>query len=164
MILFLDYDGVVNTVIWEVNRDTGKLSANYSFPALGRVNNYQAVQWISELCEKYNIDIVVTSTWRLHDSYKSCLVDGGLRKGIKILGRVTRDHNLTRAEQINQYLMMHSEIGDQFIIIDDDDVDMSPFGYNNAEHFIKCTTNGGFQLEEFEEAKIKVEQLTVKLS
>lgn len=159
MVVFLDYDGVVNTVIWEVNRDTGKLSANYSFPSLGRVNNYQAVQWLSELCTKYDIDIVVTSTWRLSDNYKKCLTDGGLRSGINIVGRVTRNNALTRAEQINLYLNSHSSIGNKFIIIDDDDVDMSPFGYNNAEHFIKCTTNGGFQLEEFEEAEKKVQRI-----
>ena len=159
MVVFLDYDGVVNTVIWEVNRDTGKLSANYSFPSLGRVNNYQAVQRLSELCAKYDIDIVVTSTWRLSDNYKKCLIDGGLRSGINIVGRVTRNSALTRAEQINLYLNSHSSIGNKFIIIDDDDVDMSPFGYNNAEHFIKCTTNGGFQLEEFEEAEKKVQRI-----
>lgn len=159
MILFLDYDGVVNNVIRGYDNELNKLCANYSHPHLGKVNDYQAVQWISELCEKYNIDIVVTSTWRLCDNYKMCLVAGGLRKGIKILGRVTRNNNLTRAEQINQYLMTHPEIGDQFIIIDDDDIDMSPFGYNNDEHFVKCTTNGGFQLEEFDEAERKVKRL-----
>jgi hypothetical protein len=60
---------------------------SYGFPKQGKVNNFQAVQWISEACKKFHYDIVVTSTWRRHDNYKECLINGGLREGIEILGK-----------------------------------------------------------------------------
>jgi hypothetical protein len=164
MVVFLDYDGVVNTIIWEYNPETNKYRADYSFPRRNKVNNYQAVQWLSELCIKYGIDIVVTSTWRMSENYKECLINSGLRDGIKILGKVpevstNKCVQTLRAEQINQYLKANPEIGNQFIILDDDYVDVSAYGYNNKDHFIRCRTNAGFGLEEFEEAVKKVEFL-----
>lgn len=160
MVLFLDYDGVVNCVMWEFDPTSSKYVSRYGCPKDGKVNNYQAVQWVSELCQKYNIDIVVTSTWRLFDNYQRCLIDGGLRQGIKILGRVSLDNNLSRAAQIHQYLQEHPEIGDQFIIVDDDNVDMSEFGYDRLLHFIQCSTNAGFGYEEFERASSAILKLT----
>ena len=61
-VVFLDYDqdGVVNTSMWN-----GKgTRCTYNFPSDNKVNNFQAVQWLSEACQKFHYDIVVTSTWR----------------------------------------------------------------------------------------------------
>lgn len=150
-ILFLDYDGVVNTLMWYRDKETSKYKARYHGPKDGRVNNYQAVQWVSELCWKYSLDIIVTSTWRGSDNYKECLRNGGLRSGIPIRGCVCLNHSLNRAGQINQYLQMHPDVGNHFLILDDEVVDMKPFGYDD-EHLVRCTTNGGFQYEEFHTA------------
>ena len=75
--------GVVNNPIWD---EAGK-TCNYSWPSLGKVNNFQAVQWLSEACLKFGYDIVITSTWRDTANYAECLINGGLRKGIEILGK-----------------------------------------------------------------------------
>ena len=80
-VVFLDYDGVVNNIIW----DPEKGRADYSHPFMGKVNNFQACQWLSEFCEKYDYKIVVTSSWRLYPNYKECLIAGGLRDDIEIL-------------------------------------------------------------------------------
>ena len=85
MIVFLDYDGVVNTVIWEYISDENKYRCNYADPHDNKVNNYQAVQWLSELCQRFKADIVVTSTWRKWDNYAQCLRNGGLREDIHII-------------------------------------------------------------------------------
>ena len=61
-VLFLDYDGVVNTPMWN---EKGTI-CRYNMPKDGKVNNFQAVQWISEFCQKFHFQIVVTSTWRTH--------------------------------------------------------------------------------------------------
>lgn len=159
MIMFLDYDGVVNTIQWDFNSEAKGYECRYGYPFDNKVNNWQAVQWISELCQKYNIDIVVTSTWRMWDNYKDCLINGGLRRDIKVLGKIPLNNDLSRAEQIQEYLTKHPEINNKFIIIDDDYVDMTPFNYDNAKHFIQCSTNAGFGLEEFERAKEIVENL-----
>lgn len=61
-VIFLDYDGVVNIPKWE-NRN-GKWHCRYSNVLDGKVNDEQAVQWVSEFCQKYGFGIVVSSTWR----------------------------------------------------------------------------------------------------
>ena len=115
-VLFLDYDGVVNTPMW--NEDGTK--CRYNFPSDGKVNNFQAVQWISEFCQKYGYHIVVTSTWRLDSNYKECLTNGGLRNGIEILGRTESLNNKCRVDEIKLYLESHPEI-ESYIIVDDED-------------------------------------------
>lgn len=160
MVLFLDYDGVVNTPMWECNPTKGTYVCRYGHSGDGKVNNYQAVQWISELCQKCDIDIVVTSTWRMSDNYKECLINGGLRPGINIIGKT--EMALYRESEIMQYLTDHPEIGNDFIIIDDDTIDMSPFGYVNNEHFIKCNSYVGFGYTEYRKAEYLVQRLVAQ--
>ncbi len=82
-VLFLDYDGVVNTPMWD---ETGE-KCTYNFPQDNKVNNFQCVQWVSEFCQKYGYSIVVSSSWRNRENYRECLLNGGLRDGIEILGK-----------------------------------------------------------------------------
>lgn len=141
-IVFLDYDGVVNTPMW--NSDGTVCS--YGFPKQGKVNNFQAVQWLSEACQKFGYDIVVTSTWRLDNNYKECLINGGLRKGIEVLGRTPRFSGQPRGEEIKAYIEDHPEIL-YYIIVDDED-DILPEQINN---FIQVDGDAGFNLREFKE-------------
>jgi hypothetical protein len=143
-IIFLDYDGVVNNIIW----DPEKGRADYSHPFMGKVNNFQACQWLSEFCEKYDYKIVVTSTWRLHPNYKECLIAGGLRDGIEILGRVGR-LSAGRGAEIMEYLSQHPEV-EKWLVLDDEDCSE---GHPEIEnHQVLCLTNAGFGLEQFEDA------------
>lgn len=139
-VIFLDYDGVVNTPMW----NTEGTVCSYGFPNQGKVNNFQAVQWLSEACQKFGYDIVVTSTWRLDDNYKECLVNGGLRKGIEILGRTPRFPGQSRGAEIKAYLDEHPEI--QYYVIVDDEADMLP---EQMDHFIQTNGDTGFNLSEF---------------
>ena len=140
-VIFLDYDGVVNTPMWN---DKGT-KCTYNFPKDNKVNNFQAVQWISECCQKFHYDIVVTSTWRLNSNYKECLINGGLRPGIEILGRTEDlwDPNNCRGYEIARYLEDHPEIN-YYIIIDDED-DMLP---EQKDHFIQTDGDVGFRLSD----------------
>lgn len=147
-VIFIDYDGVVNNIIW--NAEGTK--ADYNHFHNGKVNNYQAIQWLSEFCEKYDYKIVVTSTWRLHPNYKEChkecLIAGGLRDGIEILGCVGR-LSAGRGAEIMEYLSQHPEI-EKWLVLDDEDCsDGFP---EIKEHQVLCLTNAGFGLEQFEEA------------
>ena len=139
-ICFLDYDGVVNTPMWNAEGT----HCSYSFPKQGKVNNFQAVQWLSEACQKFGYDIVVTSTWRLDDNYKECLINGGLRKGIEVLGRTPRFSGQPRGAEIKAYLNEHPEI--QYYVIVDDEADMLP---EQMGHFIMTNGDTGFNLSEF---------------
>ena len=141
-IVFLDYDGVVNNIIW----DPEKGRADYSHPFMGKVNNFQACQWLSEFCEKYNYKIVVTSSWRLYPNYKECLIAGGLRDGIEILGCVGTSLE-TRGDEIMEYLRQHPKI-EKWLVLDDEDCSE---GYPEIkDRQVLCLTNGGFNLEEYQ--------------
>jgi hypothetical protein len=139
-IVFLDYDGVVNTPMWNAEGT----HCSYNHNGHGKVNNFQAVQWLSEACQKFGFDIVVTSTWRMWDNYKECLVNGGLRKGIEVLGKTPSIRDVPRGPEIKAYLDEHPEI--QYYVIVDDEADMLP---EQMGHFIMTNRDTGFNLSEF---------------
>lgn len=141
-ILFLDYDGVVNTPIW----DESGTRCCYGSPMNNKVNNFQAVQWVSEFCQKFQYDIVVTSTWRFGQNYAKCLVNGGLRNGIQIVGR-TPYLGTKRGEEIKAWLNEHPEV--ENYIIFDDDADMGDI----LDHLVQCDACYGFGLRDFKKAE-----------
>lgn len=135
--MFLDYDGVVNISMWN-EKGTKRC---FGYPEDGRVNHFQAVQWVSEFCERCHYDIVVTSTWKKYPNYAECLRNGGLRTGIEILGK-TEDlshERKRRGEEIKLYLDGHPEIR-YYVIVDDID-DMLP---EQMGHFVKTKIEYGF--------------------
>ena len=149
-VLFLDYDGVVNTPMWD-NKGT---DFGFSFPEDAKVNNFQCVQWVSQFCKKHNFAIVVTSTWRyLTPLYKECLIYGGLREGIEIIGCTNIDSIGDRELEIAEYLELHTEI-EKYIIFDDYD----KFGVLK-DHVVQCETDLGFNKLKFEEAELFYEKL-----
>ncbi len=133
-------DGVVNTPMWNAEGTC----CSYGFSKEGKVNNFQAVQWVSEACQKFGYDIVVTSTWRLWDNYKECLINGGLRQGIEILGRTPSLRGQPRGAEIKRYIDEHPEI--LYYVIVDDEADILP---EQRDHFIQTNGDTGFNLSEF---------------
>lgn len=143
-VIFLDYDGVINTPMWD---NAGRV-CRYNHPGDNSVNNFQAVQWVSEFCQKHNFDIVITSTWRRFDNYKECLVNGGLRRGIKILGCTPALPDAKdRGEEIEAYLKEHPET--KIFLIFDDDTDMGKF----VNRLVKCDPYRGFGMRELQKAE-----------
>lgn len=143
-IIFLDYDGVVNTPIWD---ESGK--CGFNFPSDGKVNNYQAIMWLNELCKKTDAKIVVSSTWRYccHKvSFQDCLYNAGLNKNIEIIGCTPFFGNSTRTEEIKAWLNNNTEIN-EFVILDDDEIE----GVLKDKH-VKCDVNYGIGLREFRRA------------
>lgn len=124
-IIFLDYDGVVNT-LW-FNDINGEPDFNY--PQMTQVNNTQAIAWLNKLYRKVPYSIVVSSTWRFSKNYQEALYNAGLNKGIPILGATPRgSFNEKRGNEIQQWLDTHKEYDiEDFIILDDD---------NDMEHLI----------------------------
>lgn len=156
-VLFLDYDGVVNTPMWQLT-STGKMRCLFNPPTDNKVNNFQACQWISEFCQRYNYKIVVTSTWRLFSDYRECLINGGLRDDVEIIGstpdlRCTHDH-ACRGEEIREWLIEHHNEVDNFIIVDDEELgfDADEREYY-ADHFVLCDGTHGFGFTEMLKAE-----------
>lgn len=142
-VVFLDYDGVVNTPMWTPD---GK-RCRFGMPSDGKVNNFQSVQWVSEFCERYDYSIVVSSTWRFHDNYSQCLINGGLREGLLINGRTPILRGETRGAEIKQYLSLHPEVEAYLIFDDENDMDdLTPY-------LVKCDSDIGFGLREFKKAE-----------
>ena len=149
-VLFLDYDGVVNTPMWD---DQGTHFC-FGFPEDEKVNNFQCVQWVSEFCEKHDFVIVVTSTWRyLTPLYKECLINGGLREGIQIVGCTDADSGGNRELEIAAYLELHEEIKKYLIFDDYDDFEIL------NDHVVHCETDLGFNISKFDEAEELYEKL-----
>ena len=146
-ILFLDYDGVVNTPRFEKD-ETGKWICRYGNPLDGKVNDTNAVQWVSEFCEKYGYKIVVSSSWRSDPKYADYLRNAGLRESIDIIGRTPVRHT-TRGEEITEWLNTCGYEVENYIIFDDDN-DMN----EHIDHLIQPTQNG-FGVTEFSDAVIK---------
>lgn len=151
-VIFLDYDGVVNTPQWSLK--DGKWACGLGYPWHNKVNNPQAVQWVSEFCEKYHYSIVVTSTWRFDDNYVECLQNAGLRKEIAIIGKTPNMPGGCRGDEIGSWLKDHLEI-EQYLIFDDE-CDMG----THKDHLIQCDPCVGFGLNEYK----KAEQLHNKLT
>ena len=139
-ILFLDYDGVVNTPMW--NEKGTKVS--YGFPEDGKVNNFQAVQWVSEFCQKCKFDLVITSSWREEKNYRECLLGGGLRKNITVAGALPVDEEKSRGELIRGYLASHPEV--EYYLIADDEDDLLP---EQLSHLVKTHPAYGFLEPEY---------------
>ena len=153
-VIFLDYDGVVNSPQWRQDGN-GEWKTYVNHITDGVVNDTQAVQWVSEFCKRYGYDIVVTSTWRLWDNYQDALIRAGLREGIKIdrTEDLSNSNNLFqtrgRGHEIADYLWSHSDI-EEYLIFDDESWELINFN-NLLEHLVFC--KNGFYHWEFIEAQ-----------
>ena len=161
-VVFLDIDGVVNTLIIDTKpfkTERGQVSRDgfyykLNMPDDGEVSNRQAVMWLNKLCKETNAKIVITSTWRFGDNglekTKKALYNSGLLKEIKIIGKTPRKYNYNniRGYEIEEYLNQHQEI-DNYVIIDDD-LDMLTKQMNN---FVVTDTNIGMTYNTYVRAK-----------
>lgn len=143
-VIFLDYDGVVNSLIFPDGSD----NPTFNYPSDGKVNNHQAVQWLNKLCKHTGAKIVVTSTWRMfgHDIAESCLRNGGLKDNIEIVGYTPVLH-VHRGQEIHQWIDNCGYNIDEFVILDDDS-DMDDL----MDHLVKCDAVLGFTYYEYEKA------------
>ena len=159
-VIFLDIDGVVNTLILTKENlpynGCKKYNDVYCYFADiydKRVSNEQAIMWLNIIYQECKIDgIIITSTWRLLDDENAtliseCLYNTGLNKNIKILGKTGVDKNRHRGTEIDQYLEEHPEIK-EFIIIDDDS-DMEPF----MDRLVQTDIYAGINARSFQKAK-----------
>lgn len=135
-ILFLDVDGVINL---DPNNYTGPFKAE------------EQIKNLNELCLKYNLKIVVDSSWRRHSDYKDILYNSGLDFAIPIVDK-TEILDIEREEEILKYLETNHYV-DKFIIIDDHDFALL------SKYHVKTDTNLGFTRDKFEEAVKLIESL-----
>lgn len=146
-VVFLDIDGVVETIYWEKASD-GTWSYNVHKYGHEELNNKQAIGWLNELYNKVPYDIVISSSWRYKmnkDQFQELLVKSGFNPNIKVIDTTPVLYQ-QRGLEIQKWLDDNNFKG-KFIIIDDD-CDMCylrPF-------LIRCDCQLGFTIYEYQKA------------
>lgn len=119
-IIFLDFDGVVETIYWDFNED-GVLDFNVHKHRHEQLNNKQAIGWLNELYKQVPYDVVISSTWRYYmevDELQALLTRSGFDPRIKVIGKTPVLYQ-QRGFEIDKWLK-DNEFDNKFIIIDDD--------------------------------------------
>lgn len=146
-IVFLDFDGVVETIYWEQAED-GTWSWNVHKSGRNELNNKQAIGWLNELYSKVPYDIVVSSTWRIGMTLKELqelITNSGFNKNIKVIDKTPVLYR-QRGEEIQQWLDDNNFTG-KYIIIDDD----SDMGHL-LPVLVRCDCQLGFTIYDYQKA------------
>lgn len=153
-IVFLDFDGVVETIYWE-KADDGSWSFNVHKAGRNELNNKQAIGWLNELYSKVPYDIVVSSTWRIGmtiEELQNLITNSGFNPEIKVIG-MTPPLYLQRGEEIQAWIDKNNFTG-KYIIIDDDS-DMCHL----LPVLVRCDCQLGFTIYDYQKA-LKLLQTT----
>lgn len=127
IIIFTDIDGVLN-------------------PHWRKKWSKKSIDLYNKLCDKYDLKVVITSTWRIAHSIDR------LNDIFKEQGITTDIYDYTpilekeRGLEIKEWL--DNNICDNFIVIDDKTSDIEPFINKNV---VKCRSWVGFSQEEYNE-------------
>lgn len=146
-IIFLDFDGVVETIYWEKAKD-GTWSYNIHKSGREELNNKQAIGWLNELYNKIPYDIVVSSTWRMGmsvDELQNLLRRSGFNHSIKVIGKTPVLYQ-QRGLEIQEWIDT-AEFKGKFIIIDDDS-DMCHL----LPLLVRCDCQLGFTIYDYNKA------------
>lgn len=144
-IIFLDYDGVVNNLVFhDVNGEPSFYAKDNDH---NQVNDFQAIAWLNKICREFECKIVVTSTWRFREDYKECLYKAGLNRNVEILGRTPQSTlgNGQRGWDIQEWFSENNYKIEDYIILDDD-CDMMHF----IDNLIRTNPYRGLGYEEYE--------------
>lgn len=153
-IIFLDFDGVVETIYWE-KADDGSWSFNVHKAGRNELNNKQAIGWFNELYSKVPYDIVVSSSWRIGmtvEELQNLITNSGFNPEIKVIGMTPRLY-LQRGEEIQAWIDENNFTG-KYIIIDDDS-DMCHL----LPVLVRCDCQLGFTIYDYQKA-LKLLQTT----
>lgn len=147
-VVFLDFDGVVNTPL---KNPEGR--QYYLGPPDGEVSNREAVRYVQDFCLSRGYDIVVSSSWRGFCDCEACLRKAGLSPEVKVIGETPHPSDVlcgmkgARTHEISAWLAEHPEV-EIFLIFDD-----CPSGIEwYAGHIVTCNWQTGFGEKEYKEA------------
>ena len=168
--LFLDIDGVVNTVMIYNRPIEGRRMIekdhfyfDLCYPNDGRVSNEFAVRWLSKICLEYDLKIVITSTWLIGhklDEIKTCLYSSGLDKGVEVIDGCFKNQFKTRGVQIESWMQQNNTDPDkQIFVIIDDDIDMVGFKRDYSSYLIQCNNFIGFSMNEYQKTRSLLDTL-----
>lgn len=141
-VIFLDIDGVLNNEE-HIVKIHGLLGKEQYLDLLRKITelpfDYRSCKLLQELIEKTNVEVILSSTWRLNPEAPNIIKRYA---GIEIKD-ITPRLNGIRGEEIQQYLDNHKEISNYVIL--DDDSDMLE---SQKEHFVKVDNKIGLTIKE----------------
>lgn len=135
-ILFLDVDGVLNSTRSCVA--VGGYPHGFDSAQRGMFDEI-AVMLIQRLCRAADVQVVVSSAWRLHHDYTAI----GVGLGLPTIGR-TPSLPGVRGNEIKAWLAEHPEV-DRYAIVDDDP-DMLP---EQLPYFVQTDGREGLRWADF---------------
>lgn len=139
-VLFLDIDGVICTLRSHLAFGTGLLMQAWDITSC---------HMIKKLCDKHDLKIVVSSTWRLgraHDCKMQMMIYG---LWDYIYGNDDKDWKTPsgakiRGEEIEYWIKHHPEV-EQYFILDDD----TDFLEHQRPYHIKTDSYDGFSSQDY---------------
>ncbi len=113
--VFVDIDGVLN------NNSAFKLNKNTAF-VLSQENLIVYQYLIDKLREKYNVVLILSSTWRMYKTGLNKIKKYSKKYNALAFDRQTPDSHLYREEEILNYCKKHNINKDSILIIDDEEI------------------------------------------
>jgi len=146
-LIFLDFDGVVNTRLYD-SRKLGII--RYFHPEDEAVNNKNAIGFLNLLVKETDAKVVVSSTWRLGETVET-LAEWLYNSGFEgeVIGKTPRMDSYCRGAEIEEY-MLRLENVESYVILDDD----SDMLKHQMDNFVKCDHDYGFLFHEYFKAKM----------
>lgn len=126
-ILFLDFDGVIN------------IGNDFKNNQYKEYANADCINNLNKLCKKFNLEIVITSSFRFNglDYCKNYLYKSGLDKSIKIIAATQTEKIMPRHLEIFEYIKSNNSITN-LLILDDTNIK------NLDSFFIQTNFDTGF--------------------
>ena len=155
-IVFLDVDGVLNSWDKMLKHDARK-GCDYIYK--------EYILRLKDLCEKYDLKIVLSSTWRISDRTHKIFEDYMTKYGLieRYIGDTPRSADRTkygrgkhrRGDEIHQWMLDCKEGIEAFVILDDGS-DMKEY----LPHLAQSTLDTGFTEETY---KIACEVMDIQI-
>ncbi|MCW8471346.1 HAD domain-containing protein [Fluoribacter gormanii] len=160
-IIFLDIDDVLYLKVYrelsatELQDIRLKLKEKYSLEAVDSLKerfliaalNFTplAIDYLKILCQEEDVKIVISSTWRLSNSLEQLQALFSMYElGDKIIGHTPDIYYYNRGQEIESWLIEHLDKIDAFLILDDDNWNISG---RFLPRFVHCTQ--GFHFEQY---------------
>ena len=136
-VLFLDIDGVVNSL--RTCHAYGNYPHNVDEEQL-KLFDHTALKLIRNICNAYDIKIVLSSCWRNCKEF----VDMPKALDLPIIDKTPQKLSSIRGEEIQMWLREHPEVT-QYVIVDDDS-DMLP---TQRKRFVRTDRQEGLSFKNY---------------
>lgn len=120
--IFLDIDGVLNCEATFRERKTSPYTVRVAYPESLYIIDARKLELLASLARSAVAVVVLSSSWRYSERALKGIVALLNERCVLYHGCTTQGRNLSREEEISEYLASHPEI-QRFVILDDECID-----------------------------------------